>query len=125
MAPVPGSAHANLTLGGLVAVGGIVGYVRKGSTMSLVAGVVFGSLLCTSAYLIATPSSSSTTIFRGHVLAATTSGIMALGMGQRYLKTNKIMPAGMVALLGAAACAYNIHKAREWHEPSGSDAKSS
>lgn len=106
-----------MTMGGLVAVGGVIGYVRKGSTMSLVAGMVVGSLFFTSAYLIATPSASSSTIFRGHVLAATTSGILAVGMGQRYMKTNKIMPAGLVALLGAAACAYNIHKAREWHEP--------
>ena len=100
--------------------GGVMGYVRKGSTISLVAGVVVGSLFLTSAYLIATPSASNQTIFRGHVLAATTSGLLAVGMGQRYMKTNKVMPAGVVALLGAAACAYNVNKAREWYEPTSS-----
>ena len=34
MAP-PGSAHLNFSLGGLVALGGAMGYMKKGSTMSL------------------------------------------------------------------------------------------
>ena len=39
---------------------------------------------------------------------------MALGMAQRYLKTGKFMPAGLVAVLGAAWCAYNAKKSIEW-----------
>ena len=39
---------------------------------------------------------------------------MALGMAQRFFKTGKFMPAGLVAVLGAACCAYNTKKAIEW-----------
>lgn len=69
-----------------------------------------GSLYFGSGYLIA----KSDSVYEGHLLGAVTSGVMAAAMGQRYLKTGKMMPAGMVAVLGAAACAYNAQKAREW-----------
>lgn len=110
MSGIPGSAHLNLSLGGLVMLGGAVGYVRKGSTPSLIAGVAFGSLLIGSGYMIAKTDSQ----YQGHLLATATSGLMALGMAQRYMKTAKFMPAGMVAVVGAAACAYNAKKAMEW-----------
>jgi uncharacterized membrane protein (UPF0136 family) len=90
--------------------GGTLGYVRKGSTPSLIAGVVFGSLLIGSGYIIAKTDSQH----QGHLLATATSGFMALGMAHRYTKTTKFMPAGMVAVVGAAACAYNAKKATEW-----------
>lgn len=110
MAKIPGSAHVNLSLGGLVLVGGAIGYAKKGSKMSLIAGVTMGSLLMGSAYMIA----KTDNIYEGHLLGTATSGLMALAMGQRYIQTGKMMPAGMVAVLGAAACGYNIHKSREW-----------
>jgi uncharacterized membrane protein (UPF0136 family) len=78
--PPPGSAHPVFTLGALTLLGGTVGYVRKGSTASLIAGLGFGGLL----------------------------------IGQRYLKTGKFMPAGLVAVLGAGSCAFNVMKAMEW-----------
>lgn len=47
MSKVPGSAHLNLTLGGLTMAGGAMGYFRtKGSSkMSLLAGMAFGGAL--------------------------------------------------------------------------------
>ena len=110
MSNIPGSAHANLSLGVLVMLGGIAGFLRKGSKASLVAGLSMGSLLLGSGYMIA----KTDQIYEGHLLAGGTSGVMALAMGQRYLSTSKFMPAGMVAVLGAAACAYNLHKSQEW-----------
>jgi uncharacterized membrane protein (UPF0136 family) len=107
---IPGSAHLNLSLGGLVIVGGCIGYFRKGSRMSLIAGVSLGSLLLGSGYMIA----KTDYVYEGHVLASTTSGIMSIAMGQRYLQTMKFMPSGMVATLGTLACAYNVMKAMEW-----------
>ena len=99
----------NFTMGGLVIVGGVAGYLRRGSKISLVAGLTFGSLLLGSGYWICKDR-----MHEGHLLAAGTSGVMALGMGHRFLSTQKVMPAGLVAVLGAACCAYNAKKAIEW-----------
>jgi uncharacterized membrane protein (UPF0136 family) len=108
MAP-PGSAHLNFSLGGLVAVGGAVGYFKKGSVPSLAAGLAFGGLLIGSGVLITKGKS-----FQGHALASGVTGLMTLAMGQRFLSTGKFMPAGVVASLGAVGLAYNINKAIEW-----------
>jgi len=110
MSKIPGSAHANLSIGGAVILGGAYGYMKKGSTVSLVAGLGVGSLLLGSSYLIA----STDRVYEGHLLGSTAGGLLMTGMGHRFVSTGKFMPAGMVAVLGAAACAYNVHKAREW-----------
>jgi uncharacterized membrane protein (UPF0136 family) len=107
---IPGSAHLNLTLGGLVVAGGIIGYLRKKSQISLIAGLSVGSMLLTSGYMIA----KTDNVFEAHVLAATSSGVMSMAMGRRYVQTMKFMPAGIVATLGTLACAYNVMKAIEW-----------
>jgi uncharacterized membrane protein (UPF0136 family) len=104
-----GSAHLNFTLGGLVGIGGAIGYLKKGSTPSLVAGLTFGSLLIGSGVLI-----SKNEAFTGHALASATTGIMTAAMAQRFLKTNKFMPAGLIASVGAVGFAYNVKKAIEW-----------
>lgn len=109
MAPPPGSAHLNFTLGGLVLAGGALGYAKKRSLASLGAGLAFGGLLIGSGVLITKNES-----FRGHALATGVTGIMAAAMTQRYFSTRKFMPAGVVAVLGAAGCAYNARKALEW-----------
>lgn len=108
MAP-PGSAHLNFTLGGVVILGGTMGYLRKGSTMSLMAGLTFGSLLIGSGVLISQGES-----YKGHALASGVTGIMTVAMGQRFVSTGKFMPAGMVATIGAAGLAYNVKKTLEW-----------
>eukprot|EP00934_Nitzschia_sp_Nitz4_P005136 Nitzschia sp. Nitz4//scaffold351_size16537//8369//8707//NITZ4_008852-RA/size16537-processed-gene-0.7-mRNA-1//1//CDS//3329548884//5126//frame0 len=108
MAP-PGSAHMNFSLGGLVILGGAYGYLRKGSSMSLVAGATLGSLLVGSGVLISRGES-----FQGHALASGSAGILTLAMAQRFMTTKKFMPAGLVASLGAVGLAYNVQKAIEW-----------
>lgn len=113
MAP-PGAAHLNFTMGGLVIAGGAMGYFKRGSKVSLLAGLTFGGLLLGSGVMISGDSQ-----YQGHVLATGTSGIMALAMGQRFLSSKKFMPAGLVATLGAACCAYNLNKAIEWAPTKG------
>jgi uncharacterized membrane protein (UPF0136 family) len=107
---IPGSAHLNLSIGGLTIVGGLIGYMKKGSTISLIAGVSMGSLLLTSGYMIA----KTDYVYEAHVLAGVTSGVMSIAMGHRYIQTMKFMPAGIVATVGTLACAYNVMKAIEW-----------
>lgn len=108
MAP-PGSAHPAFGLGALTIAGGAAGYFKKGSKASLGAGVVCGGLLIGSGVLI-----SGENQYGGHALATGTSSVMALGMGSRYLKTGKVMPAGVVAALGVVSAAYHAKKTLEW-----------
>jgi uncharacterized membrane protein (UPF0136 family) len=114
---IPGSAHLNLTLGGLTVIGGLFGYLKRGSQISLLAGLSMGSLLVTSGYMIA----KTDYIFEAHILASATSGVMSIAMGRRYIQTVKFMPAGIVATLGSLACAYNVMKAIEWAPTSTTD----
>ncbi len=108
MAP-PGSAHPAFGLGALTILGGAVGYFKKGSKASLGAGVLCGGLLIGSGLMISGESQ-----YNGHLLASGTSSLMALGMGSRYLKTGKVMPAGVVAAMGIVSCGYHAKKALEW-----------
>jgi uncharacterized membrane protein (UPF0136 family) len=108
MAP-PGSAHLNFTLGGLAIAGGAMGFAKKRSMPSLVAGITFGGLLVGSGVLISKNES-----FKGHALASGATGIVTAAMAKRFFKTQKFMPAGMVATLGAAGFAYNVQKTIEW-----------
>lgn len=115
MSKIPGSAHLNFTLGGLIVMGGAMGFMRKGSKISLVAGLTFGSLLLGSGWMIANDRE-----YHGHMVAMGASGLMSVGMGQRFLSTGKFMPAGLVAAVGVAAAAYNFNKALDW-APTKSD----
>jgi uncharacterized membrane protein (UPF0136 family) len=51
---------------------------------------------------------------RGHQIAAATSVVLAGAMASRYLKTQKMMPAGMLAAVGALSSAYHVKKVLEW-----------
>ncbi|KAM8852469.1 1-acyl-sn-glycerol-3-phosphate acyltransferase epsilon isoform X3 [Synchiropus splendidus] len=69
--------------------GGFMGYKRKASVMSLMAGVVFGGLSAYGAFRI----SNNPTDIQVSLLSA---GVLALVMGLRYKKTGKMMPAGIM-----------------------------
>ncbi|EEC49370.1 predicted protein [Phaeodactylum tricornutum CCAP 1055/1] len=110
MSKIPGSAHMNMGVGGLTILGGVAGFARKRSKASLVAGLGVGSMLLGSSYLIV----KTDQIYEAHLLGTTAGGILALGMGKRFVSTRKVMPAGLVMALGAVTCAYNFNKAQEW-----------
>lgn len=102
------------SLGGLCLVGGAIGYLKKGSKISLAAGLGIGSLFLTSGYLIA----KTDRVYEGHLVAAGTATLLTAAMGQRFMSTGKFMPAGLLAVLGIVALGYNGNKAMEW-APSG------
>ena len=89
--------------------GGAMGYAKKGSTASLVAGLTFGGLLVGSGVLI-----TQGELYKGHALASGVTGTMALAMGKRYMSSGKFMPAGLVCSLGVVGLAYNAKKTMEW-----------
>lgn len=81
----------------LVAIGGIVGYVKAGSQQSLISGLVSGVVLAIAWFLsLQNPSA-------GFALAT----FLALGLlivfSLRFRKTGKFMPAGLMAALSLVA----------------------
>ncbi|XP_040574835.1 transmembrane protein 14C [Lepeophtheirus salmonis] len=75
-----------------VAFGGIMGFVKKGSIPSMAAGIVFGTAAAFGAYRF---SSSPKNFHAALGVSTTLLGIM----GHRFFKTQKVMPAGVVAVL--------------------------
>lgn len=76
----------------IVATGGIIGYVKAGSAISLAMGLLFGGLSAFGAY----QTSQDPRNF--YVLLLTSGSLMAL-MGYRFMNSGKFMPAGLVAAL--------------------------
>jgi uncharacterized membrane protein (UPF0136 family) len=92
--------------GVLVLVGGTIGYVKAKSRASLIAGIVFASLLGVAAGLLAAGSP---------VFAAVLGIVSALALIARFLpaflRTKKLMPAGAVVAVGAwvvIACVFSL-----------------
>jgi len=76
----------------VVAAGGLMGYVKKGSLMSGVMGLTFGGLMAFGAY----QTSQNRNNFW---LSMGVSGSLAAVMGKRFMASGAVMPAGVVALL--------------------------
>uniref|UniRef100_UPI00398F3CE3 transmembrane protein 14A n=1 Tax=Pristiophorus japonicus TaxID=55135 RepID=UPI00398F3CE3 len=74
----------------MVTVGGILGYTRRGSVMSLISGLLFGSLAGYGAYQISNDPQNVK-------LSLINAGILTIAMGMRYRKSGKLMPAGLIA----------------------------
>ncbi|XP_038653080.1 transmembrane protein 14C-like [Scyliorhinus canicula] len=75
---------------GLVASGGILGYVKAGSVPSLVAGLLFGTVAGFGAYQITRDP-------KNVWLSLIASGALTGIMGMRFYNSRKFMPAGLVA----------------------------
>ncbi|KAG1682997.1 Transmembrane protein 14C [Nymphon striatum] len=78
----------------MVAAGGIIGYMKAGSTASLGAGLLFGSLLGLGAYQLSQNPNN-------YYVTLGTSTILAGVMGSRFYNSGKFMPAGLIAILSA------------------------
>ena len=73
----------------LIAAGGIIGYLKAGSTMSLAMGMLFGSLAGLGAYRASINSNQ-------YVLGLLVSLAMFARFAQSYYQTGKVMPSGVV-----------------------------
>ena len=78
----------------LIAGGGLAGYLVSGSVMSLVMGLLCGSLACLAAYRISGREDR-------FVLGLVVSLAMLGRFGQAYYKTGQVWPAAVVALASA------------------------
>ncbi|GAA5836087.1 hypothetical protein JCM9279_002189 [Rhodotorula babjevae] len=80
---------------GLIALGGLLGFVKRGSYASLIAGSGSGALLGYGVQLQrANPANVQ--------LLVSVSALLAMVMGMRFIRGRKFMPAGLVTLLSLA-----------------------
>jgi uncharacterized membrane protein (UPF0136 family) len=85
--------YISFAFAALVATGGLVGYLKSASIVSLISGVGSGALLAYGAYQVSYYNNCS-------VLLGT-SCILAVLMGFRFYTSQKFMPAGLVFILSA------------------------
>ena len=109
-----GASHLNITFGSVVLMGGLMGYIKKKSMPSLIAGSVLSSGFFGSAYMINNQNSSSTDVRNAFIIGAVSSLVLGGVMFPRFLKTKAVMPAGVCSLVAALGAAYNGQKAMEW-----------
>ncbi|KAI8343723.1 transmembrane protein 14C-like protein [Chlamydoabsidia padenii] len=76
----------------LVFTGGVIGYVKAGSVISLVASSVFGLAGAYGATLVSRDP-------KNVVFSLVVSSVLLFIMGSRFSKSGKFMPAGLVSLL--------------------------
>jgi uncharacterized membrane protein (UPF0136 family) len=84
-----------LLYGILVLAGGAIGYVKAKSRASLIAGIVFGGLLALAAGLLVTGSPRV-----GAGLGLATALALIARFLPNFVRTKKVMPAGMVSAVG-------------------------
>ena len=82
-----------IIFGLLTIVGGVIGYVKAGSTASIVAGGISGIALLAAAFLL--PNN----VALGLVIAGVISIALALKFIPAFMSTGKVMPAGLMAIL--------------------------
>src|SRR3954463_13516047 len=84
-----------IIFGLLTIVGGVIGYVKAGSTASIIAGGISGVALLAAAFLL--PGN----VALGLIIAGVVSVLLAGRFIPNFMQTGKIMPAGLMALLSA------------------------
>lgn len=82
-----------LTYALLVFLGGIFGYIKAGSTASLIMGVAFAVALSTSAFAMFNEKKI------GFTMAIVTTSILTAFFLYRFVITYKLMPAGLMCLV--------------------------
>lgn len=84
-----------IVFGLLTIVGGIIGYVKAGSTASIIAGAISGIALLVAAFLL--PGNPAL----GLIIAGVVSLLLAGRFIPNFMQTGKVMPAGLMAVLSA------------------------
>jgi len=82
-----------IVFGLLTIAGGIMGYVKAGSVASIIAGAITGVLLVVAAFLL--PENR----VAGLATALVISVLLAAQFAPKFLRTGKVMPAGMMSVL--------------------------
>ena len=82
-----------IVFGALTIVGGIVGYLKAGSVASIIAGSITGVLLLVAAFLL--PEHRTIGLATGLIVSL----LLAAQFVPKFLRTGRVMPAGMMSIL--------------------------
>ncbi|KAJ0966147.1 hypothetical protein J5N97_027285 [Dioscorea zingiberensis] len=94
----------------LVLAGGVAGYLRRGSTASLAGGAGAGIVLLLAGFISLKAFEKRRNSYLALILETACSLALTYVMGQRYLQTSKIMPAGLVASISVLMTAFYLYK---------------
>lgn len=94
----------------ILVIGGLIGYAKKGSLVSLAGGAGAGLLLVLAGYLSLKAFGKRKNSYFALILETVTAVGLTYIMGQRYMETSKIMPAGMIAAISAFMTAFYVYK---------------
>lgn len=94
----------------ILIVGGFIGYARKGSMVSLGGGVGAGLLLILAGTLSLQAFKKRKNSYFGLILETVIATGLTYAMGQRYMETSKVMPAGVVAGISAVMTMFYVYK---------------
>jgi uncharacterized membrane protein (UPF0136 family) len=95
------TAWVALIYGGLVILGGVLGFLKAHSKVSLVSGLIFGGVLVWCGWLLRAGDNREA-LSMATLLAVTLLALFAV----RFLNHRKFMPAGLLAILSAAAAGW-------------------
>lgn len=84
-----------IVFGVLTIAGGVIGYVKAGSVASIIAGSITGVLLLVGAFLL--PEHRAAGLATAFIISLLLAGQFI----PKFLRTGRIMPAGMMSLLSA------------------------
>ena len=82
-----------LIFGALTILGGVIGYVKAGSVPSIIAGAITGVLLLVAAALLPEHRAA------GLATAFIVSLLLAAQFVPKFIRTGKVMPAGLMSIL--------------------------
>lgn len=82
-----------IVFGVLTIAGGIVGYLKAGSVASIIAGSITGILLLVAAFLL--PEHRTIGLATAFIISL----LLAAQFAPKFIRTGRVMPAGMMAIL--------------------------
>ena len=88
-----GTAIYFLVFGALTIIGGVIGYVKAGSVPSIVAGAITGILLLVAGFIL--PQHRVAGLASAFVISL----LLAAQFVPKFLRTGKLMPAGLMSIL--------------------------
>ena len=77
----------------LTVVGGVVGYIKADSVASIIAGSITGILLLVAAFLL--PEHRAIGLATAFIISL----LLAAQFAPKFLRTGRVMPAGMMSIL--------------------------